>query len=368
MLRRSVLLVIVTSFVTACGPAIAGSPTSVVAEQPPAASEAGLAFALPGGVQLHNGPIGSVTQTAQEGLIFPIIDHETGWYEVLTTCGREAWVTEDSVETSPRAEPAAVGDGFDMAGAVIVVDAGHGGRDGGAKGANGTWEANVNLPIAELLRSRLESSTNIDWATGVITSGSDYPAVSRVWLTRPATGAEDGDVELSLAYRSEMANRSGADMLVSVHNNTSPEITSNTPGTDVFYSVGSPGSDRLASLIHEEMVRALAPLAGEWSSGQVTGPKTRVSPDTGEDYYGILRRTESPAVIVEGMYISDPDEEAILNSASGQQIYADAVYRGIVRFLTTDETGSEIHDPEPFTSDVGSSSYDSCVVPEQPGS
>lgn len=372
--HRLSLLVIVTLLITACGRVVAESPTTIVQEDQPRApapfeTDPGLAFVLPGGAQLHNGPIGSVTGTAQEGLVFPIIAAETGWYEVLTTCGREAWVTDDSVETTQRAIPAApVGQGFDLSQAVIVVDAGHGGRDQGANGANGTGESHVNLEIAELLRARLESSSSIDWDTGAITTGSDYPAVRRVWLTRPADGPEEGDVEVSLAYRAEMSNRAGADVLVSVHNNTSPETTGSTPGTDAFYSVGSSGSDRLASLIHEEMVRSLAPLGSEWSSGMVSGPKARVDPDSGDDFYGLLRRSEAPAVIVEGLYISDADEEAILNSTEGHQTYADAVYRGIVRFLTSSDIGSEILDPEPFSSDVGSTTYESCVVPKQSGS
>lgn len=328
----------------------------------------GLAIGLPGGVALHDAVNGVATTTAREGLIFPIVNSQPGWHQVITTCGREAWVAGDSVQLTQQAVPATAGERFDLSRAVVVVDAGHGGRDLGAKGANGTWEAHVNLEIVELLRARLESANDIDWATGSVTPGSDYPAVQQVWLTRTALGPNGGDVELSLAYRAEMANRSGADALLSVHNNTAPEVTSTTPGTDVFYSVGSPGSDRLASLIHEEMVRSLASLGDEWSSGKVTGPKTRVDPDSGDDFYGILRRSEPPAVIIEGLYISDADEEAILNTTLGKQTYADAVYRGLVRYLTTDAIGSEIHDPEPFSSDVGSASYDSCVVPSQPGS
>ena len=46
-------------------------------------------------------------------------------------------------------------------------------------------------------------------------------------------------------------------------------------------------------------------------------------------------------MIVEGVYISEPDEEELLASGEFRQAYAEAVYRGVVRFLTTADTGAE---------------------------
>jgi hypothetical protein len=133
----------------------------------------------------------------------------------------------------------------------------------------------------------------------------------------------------------------------------------------VFYAVGSPGSDRLASLIHEELVRGLAHFGDSWGAALETGAKARVDAETGDDFYGLLRRAEAPAVIIEGMYISNPPEEQLLQSEILQRAYADAVYRGLVRFLTTDEFGSDILEPEPFSGSVGTPSTASCVVPAQ---
>ena len=230
-------------------------------------------------------------------------------------------------------------------------------------GPGRTTEAEVNLEISAILRLRLESSSSIEWETGRIRPGNDYPPVGAVWLTRTPEGPLDGDVELGLGYRAQVANRVGADALISIHNNSAPTTTRSTPGTDVFYAVSSPGSDRLASLIHQEMVRELAPLASEWGSAEVSGPKTPISPETGDDFYGLLRNADPPSVIVEGMYISQSREEAVLNTSVGKQAYADAVYRGLVRFLTTDEWGSQVLDPEPFSADVGRVTNLACVVP-----
>lgn len=339
----------------------APTTTTAAASQPPA-----LALAPEGGAGLHESAAGPLTLTAHEGLVFPILEVSGSWYRVVDTCGREGWMNQAEVTTVPRSsangEP---GPDFDLSSAVIVVDPGHGGRDLGAKGPTGATESDVNLEIADRLRDRLTHAHSIDWETGRVRSGSDYPAVDQLWMTRAPDSPFDGDVELALAYRIGIANQVGADAFVSIHNNSRPGVVSPTPGTDVFYSVAASGSDRLASLIHEELVRGLADLGNEFGAARITGPRTRVEAD-GTDFYGVLRRGEQPTVIVEGLYISEAAEERILVSGVGQQAYADGVYRGLIRFLTTSENGSTVHAPEVFDSDVGSATYESCVVPTQP--
>lgn len=304
--------------------------------------------------------------TAQEELIFPVLEVSGMWYRALTTCGTEAWLQHTDVHLVYPEDPTLPGPGFDLESATIVVDPGHGGRDLGAKGATGLWESHLNLEIATGVRDLLRSSHSIDWETGEIAAGTTYPAVKTVWMTRFPEGPEDGEVELSLGYRAGIANGSGADALVAIHNNSSPARTTTTPGSDVFYAVSSPGSDRLASLIHEELVRGLRPLGDGWGAARVPGVKTRVDADTGDDYYGLLRVTEAPAVIVEGTYISREAEETLMSTEAGRQAYSDAVYRGLVRFLTTDEFGSAIQEPTPFNDDVGTVTTKACVVPLQP--
>lgn len=356
--------------VTACGPAAgvaaptttaeSGITTTTLASQPPA-----LAIAPEGGVAIHESAGGPQLFTAHEHLVFPIVEISGSWYQVVDTCGREGWIESAAVGTVPRGTRDDPGPGFDLSSAVIVVDAGHGGRDLGAKGATGVWESHVNLEIADLLRERLSNPHSVDWETGRVAPGTDYPAVNTVWMTRAPEHPLAGDIELALAYRAEIANQIGADALVSVHNNSGPGVFTETPGSDVFYAVGAPGSDRLASLIHQELIRGLGELGNEFGAAEVAGARTRVEPD-GTDFYGLLRRGETPTVIVEGLYISEPAEERIVASRVGQQAYADAVYRGLIRFLTTDETGTAIYPPEVFDGDVGTVTYQACVVPEQP--
>jgi len=162
-----------------------------------------------------------------------------------------------------------------------------------------------------------------------------------------------------------LANAAGADVFVSIHNNTVPRIDTDIPGTEIYYAMGVEDSDRLASLVYEELLRSFAPYTAEWTGGEVMGPRARFDPETDDDYYGLLRRAQMPAVIVEGVYIDQADQEALLETDEFRQSYAEGVYRGIVRFLTTDEIADGINEPEPFPDDAGTVNTSECPLPEQ---
>jgi hypothetical protein len=63
--------------------------------------------------------------------------------------------------------------------------------------------------------------------------------------------------------------------------------------------------------------------------------------------------------------VSDSAQNTLLQTTVFRQAYADGVYRGLVRFLTTDATGSAISEPIDFQGNVGSPTTTNCVVPEQ---
>ncbi len=348
--------------------ALAAEPADApedVAEPPPV-PDRGLAVVPPGGATLWFVPGEAREFTAAEGLVLPFDGTEDGYLRVTTTCADEHWVAARDVEVVPRSVRAMPGPGFDLAAATIVLDPGHGFEDGGARGPSGLDEKVVNLDIADRLRTLLTSPRAVDWESGDVLVGADYPAVAAVWLTRDPDGPAGGDAETSLAYRALLADAVGADALISIHNNTVPKGERSTPGTEVFFSVGNPGSDRLASLIHEELVRSFSPLMSAWSGKSDAGLRGRVDADTGEDFYGLLRRSTQPAVIVEGLYLSEAEEEALLAQGHVRQAYAEGVYRGLIRYLTTDEVGSPIPDPVSYEGSPGSPSFADCVVPTQP--
>lgn len=352
------------------GPATTVIPTSAApSASTPVAPEAdpdtGVVVIPEGGAALSATPGGEPTLVAHEGLVFGFFARDEEWLEIIDTCNGEQWVAADSVEVIPAAVRIPPGPSFDMGRAVIVIDPGHGGIDWGGVGER-TGEKDVNLDIAERVRGVFSDSHDVDWETGAITAGTEIPAPAVVLLTRDRSGPEDGDYRLLLGHRAAVANGAGADVLVSIHNNTVPRFSTDIPGTEVFYSVAAADSERLAALIYDELLRSFSAFDAPWKGGPFPGARARVDAD-GNDYYGLLLRAEMPAVIVEGVYISEPAEEALLRTDEFRQAYAEGVYRGIVRFLTSDDAIPEhVNDPEVFTDDAGVVSSTDCAVPEQP--
>lgn len=326
----------------------------------------GLAVVPEGGADLYVTPAGTALQSIHQGIVLPVTSVDGSWLEVMDSCSNPAWVKSNEVSIVSRSTPQTPGAGFELSRAVVIVDPGHGGRDWGAPGDDGTRESFFNLDIADRLRDLLLSSHDVEWETGRITPGTTYPAITAAHMTRDSTGPDGGDFEAGLAYRATMANSVAADALLSIHNNTGTDRTLQDPPRAVFYALSVEGSDRLASLIDEELFRSFDTFSNEWQGSGVQGTASRRDVDTGGDFYGLLRRSEVPAVIIEGVYVSDSAQNTLLQTTVFRQAYAEGVYRGLVRFLTTDEIGSPINEPTDFQGNVGSPTTTNCVVPEQP--
>lgn len=384
MSRRTITSIVLTAVLTSCATltgadltqpstSLGPSPTATTTTDETTLGTAdpgpvipGLAIVPEGGTDLYDSPAGSVQLTAHQGLNFPVTTVDGSWLGVVDSCSNVVWLKQADVDVAPKSVRQPTGPSLDLSRAVVIVDPGHGGRDWGAPGPSGTRESDFNLDIADRLRDLLLTSHAVDWETGLIGPGATYPALAGAWLTRDPAGPADGDFEAGLAYRAAIANAMAADALVSIHNNTGTDRTLNDPPTAVFYAVSVDDSDRLASLIDAELVRSFDPFAVDWQGSGIQGTASRVDPETGTDFYGLLRRSESPAVIIEGAYVSDPEQERLLGTTVFRQAYAEGVYRGLIRFLTTTETGSEIREPVLFQGNVGSPTTDNCVVPSQP--
>jgi N-acetylmuramoyl-L-alanine amidase len=339
------------------------APTPVAKEKVP---NTGVALIPPGGVDLWLGPDRDPYFRIHEGMSLPFLHRSEDWLLVTTNCNNTAWVNEGDVEVIAAGDPQPAGTGFDVSEAVIVLDAGHGARDWGGVGPSGLAEKAVNLDIADRVRQLMESSRDIDWSSGSVSAGNTIPRFRDVILTRDVIGPDDGDFEAGLGFRATLATAARADAFVSIHNNTVPRIDTDIPGSEVYYSTAVADSERLAGIIYEELLLSFADFEADWKGGELLGARARLDPDSGDDYYGLLRRATVPSVIVEGVYISEPDEEALLASGEFRQAYAEAVYRGIVRFLTTTDPGAEPNRPGYFPDDAGTVSGNVCTIPEQP--
>lgn len=237
--------------------------------------------------------------------------------------------------TAPCSDTVTVRDATPISGAHVVLDPGHGGADEpGAQGPRGVVEATVNLDVARRVQRALE-------ARGVV-----------VVLART------GDYRSTLASRAAIAKALDAKAFVSIHHNAEPDERRATPGSEVYYQLaagpdGRNESKRLAGLIYEEVVRALSAYSISWAADFDAGVKTRPG-SNGGDYYGILRNAAGvPSALAELAFLSNPDEEALLATEAFRQVEADAVARGVLRFLTTDDAGSGFVDAYPRLAPAG---------------
>lgn len=175
----------------------------------------------------------------------------------------------------------------------VYIAVGHGGDDPGAV-ANGFKEKNLNLVTAiackdELLRHGVE--VNIDRTT---------------------------DIELTMTQTVNACNTYAPDLAVDIHHNAG-----GGDGAEVFYSIHGGTGKTLAVNILDE-IKAI----GQNSRGA----KTRKGSD-GSDYYGFIRRTTPPAVIVECAFIDNKTDVQIVDTQAEQKAMGVAIAKGILKTL-----------------------------------
>lgn len=180
---------------------------------------------------------------------------------------------------------------------LIVIDAGHGGKDPGAKYKDQVFEKDLNLDIALKLNKLLKES-------GINTV-----------MTR------DKDVYVDLYERANMANRLKADLFISIHNNWIDSAS--TSGTETLYNPNSDEtlditSKRYAELVQAELIKSL----GTVDRKIVPRPNLVV-----------LKYTEMPAVLAEIGFISNASERQKLSTDSFRQKAAEGLYTGIMKAI-----------------------------------
>lgn len=223
---------------------------------------------------------------------------------------------------------------------VVVIDPGHGGQEVGAAFSNGSLvlrEKDLNLKIglylAGLLRDRafkVVVTRDSDWEV-------NYPPLD-------ITGDGRTNISDDLQARVDIANETGADIFVSLHNNGSG--SQEQSGTEIWYSEGRPFSDhsrRLAQAVlgnlvdyfrsigHPVVNRGLKDstyfrfFGGQPRNLFVLGPAT--SPRH-------PRATEMPGILVEALFVSNPREAALLSRGEVQEGIAQAIANGILNYFS----------------------------------
>jgi N-acetylmuramoyl-L-alanine amidase len=170
---------------------------------------------------------------------------------------------------------------------------------------------------------------------------------------------------MTLAARAAVVQAVQPALFISVHHNAEPDGPFPRPGSETYYQVASPESKRAAGLVYEELIAALSLFEADWMADTDAGAKYRTS-GSGDDYYGVLRRTQGvPAVLSEALFVSNPTEEALLARDDVRRAEADALARAAERFLTTDDPGSGFTEPYPRETPAGGGggSGPDCVDP-----
>ena len=191
---------------------------------------------------------------------------------------------------------------------TIILDAGHGGEDGGAVGADGTMEKDINLSIAKKLQQLLlVSGFNVR-----MIRDSDVSIYSDGMETIKEKKVSD------LKNRLNIANESENNILISIHQNKFPQSQYN--GTQVFYSENNPGSKELAENIRESVIGFLQP-----ENKRETKPATK-------DIY-ILYNCKNVAVMVECGFLSNDAELQKLKDETYQDEMAFSIYCGFLEYI-----------------------------------
>jgi len=194
---------------------------------------------------------------------------------------------------------------------VIVIDAGHGGEDGGAVGTNGIYEKDVNLQISLFLAEWLRA----DGYDVVLTRTEDILLYDRNSDYHGQKKVQD------LAARRKIAENYENAVFISIHMNAFPEAKYR--GLQVYYSKNDPSSQALAAEIQERTRELLLP------------DNTRKIKAAGENIY-LLDRLACPAVLVECGFLSNPEECELLASEEYQKKLAFSLYVSLINYLNNE--------------------------------
>ena len=224
----------------------------------------------------------------------------TGMYIVLPAARQTVGKNETSESRQEENQTAQT----DSTKRTVVLDSGHGGFDPGKESSDGILEKHINLAIAEQLKELLEKE-------GI-----------RVVMTRTDdnglyTESDSNKKIADMKKRCAIIDAAKADIVVSIHQNSyqSPEVK----GAQVFYYSESKEGKKLAEVLQKSLI-------------ENADPENHRMAKANTSYY-ILKNTSAPTVIVECGFLSNPEEERLLNTAQYQEKLVDALQKGICEYL-----------------------------------
>ena len=254
---------------------------------------------------------------------------------------------------------------------TLVIDAGHGGKDAGAKGKY-SYEKNINLKVALAFGRYVEQNC---------------PDVKVIYTRKT-------DVFIPLHQRADIANKNKADVFISIHTNA---VASKRPITGLeTYTMGMRRSDeKLSAAMRENEVVLIEDNYKQHYSGfdprspesyiifemindknmlesvelakgiQKHVCRTANRPNKGvkQDAFLVLRETSMPACLIELGYITTASEEKYLNDQANQDALGRGIYQAFVEYKNS-KTGKSVSAPTPQPAPVPQPAPEPTTAPQ----
>ena len=190
---------------------------------------------------------------------------------------------------------------------TVILDAGHGGADGGAVAPDGTEEKLVNLQITLKIKAILEL-----YGYNVVLTRTDDNSIH----DEKATSLRQQKVS-DIRNREKIINSHPAAIFVSIHQNKFYD--SSVHGAQVFYSKNNPLSQNLAQSISDSIVT------------EIQQDNPRQIKKSGTEIY-LLYHSQIPSVMVECGFLSNNDDLNKLKNDSFQKLLAITIVKGILNY------------------------------------
>lgn len=197
--------------------------------------------------------------------------------------------TTKPITITPKLEIASTDPNKGLKDKVIVLDPGHGGIDPGAHGERNN-EKDLTLATAKKVKEKLET------------------AGAKVVMTRT------GDTYPTLSERVKISQNNNADVFISIHYNAG---SSSASGIETYFWKTNTDESKLASLVQNGIIKS-------------TGMKNR---GTAEGNFQVIRDNTDSAILVELGFISNPDEENIVETSDFQNKVATGIVNGLEAYF-----------------------------------
>lgn len=190
---------------------------------------------------------------------------------------------------------------------TLVIDAGHGGFDGGAVGSSGTSEQDINLSIAQRVQALAEF-----FGVHTAMTRTDENALGY----DPSRSVRENKIA-DIKAREQFVQETSNPVFLSIHLNKFSDARYH--GAQVFYSPSHPDSRALAERMQETLAEGCDPA------------NTRQAKQAESTIY-LMKKLECPAVIVECGFLSNPEEEQRLSDTEYHKKLAASIVTGYLRY------------------------------------